>query len=1045
MKREAIAIGIGIFVILLALAVTGSAHSAYSSAGANCSYCHGPNFNPFLTEKGLYFKNIHKFNGLAEPAVAASCTECHTNLNLFLPLNSTGEFYNGTHRYNDTTLASTRLAPPACYNCHVDVNASDFTFLTGTPTYLTSAMCENCHKAKYDNWTNTLHRVMLTEKSKAQAMGLPEPEVGWADISYVIVTKFEFAYINTTGYFPAQNDAYETETKEFVNSSHAGGAYGTCGRCHTTNWNASARNSSLPGFNGTFSEPGIACERCHKPAGNGHKVAVNYSGNLCRECHTGGNHGTGWENGEHAPPPYENGSCMFCHSSFDQYKNPNVTIANATGVSCGVCHNIHDMTDDKYAETFSKGIFDATNWSEVADSKLSFFNATASIAAGTDIFDDLSNRLLYPGTDTSRKDASYGTAPINVTGRPVSEVLCSMCHYRHGLAHTAGVNLTHSRMNYPESKWATCTDCHMGGTNATVGKDMMRLHANDPLTPNSCGGTTKCHTTSAQNLSASSHSVIPVINEWKASAHNDKEVGVGGDDYNHFYWNNTAGVPNSRPNSCLKCHSPMNWNPAILESITTNIPLDEGFKGITCAVCHNLHDMGDWLKKTQAQFGEAKAYAWYNKDAIVAATDPITGLPSRYKANYTMMANTTELCGNCHSNIRYGNTGPGWASATASNPISPHGYPAKDIFVGSVKQTDPLFTKMNFSCISCHMATMIKDSSGSILPDSQKVKGHSFEVNTTILMGTNCSNCHITGSSLGNLSTTIEKIQAEIHDNWNATNITVMNALAQIKAYSGEKNVSRDLIAKAYWNLRLVSSDGSWGVHNPMKARELLNDSSRLANEAVLALGSAGAGKPNITSFNPSAPTVTDNIGASRTFSIAANQTVNVTWYINGTIVQDTNKSVTEASYTNTSAAPGTWNVTAVAQNTNGSDMHKWDWIVKEEITAASISGFKIKDSNRNGKWDAGEVGLPGWNIQMRGIDPETWRIRNETTTDDTGFYKFEDLPAGRYLVWENNMNGYVPSSGPVVVITLAKGEKSANNNFTNWLAKDMIDELLKR
>jgi nitrate/TMAO reductase-like tetraheme cytochrome c subunit len=542
---------------------------------------------------------------------------------------------------------------------------------------------------------------MLTEKSKAQAMNLPEPQVGWANISYVIVTKFQFAYINTTGYFLAKNDEYNTENKTWENSSHAGGAYGTCGRCHTTNWNASARNSSLPGFNGTFSEPGIACERCHKPAGNGHQVVVNYSGDQCRECHTGGNHGTGWENGEHAPPPYENGSnCMFCHSSFDQYKNQNVTIANATGVSCGVCHNIHDMTDDKYAETFTVGNFNAITWSEVADSKLSFFNATASIAAGTDIFDDLSNRLLYPGNDSSRKDASYGTAPINLTGRPVSEVLCSTCHYRHGIAHTAAVNLTHSRMNYPQSEWATCTDCHMAGTNATVGKDMMKNHANDPLTANSCGGTTKCHTTSAQNLSMSSHSVIPNIREWNASAHNDKEVGVGGDDYNHFYWNNTAGVPNSRPNSCLKCHSPMNWNPAILESITTNVPLSADFKGITCAVCHNIHDMGDWLKKTQAQFGEAKAYAWYNKDAIVAATDPITGLPSRYKANYTMMANTTELCGNCHSNIRYGNTGPGWASANASNPISPHGYPAKDIFVGSVKQKmlNPA-TNATFECL----------------------------------------------------------------------------------------------------------------------------------------------------------------------------------------------------------------------------------------------------------------------------------------------------------------------------------------------------------
>jgi len=72
-----------------------------------------------------------------------------------------------------------------------------------------------------------------------------------------------------------------------------------------------------------------------------------------------------------------------------------VTKDNATGVTCGVCHNIHDMTDGKYAETFSTGIFNKTTWSEVSNAKLSFFNATASIAAGTDIFDTLFHLLCY--------------------------------------------------------------------------------------------------------------------------------------------------------------------------------------------------------------------------------------------------------------------------------------------------------------------------------------------------------------------------------------------------------------------------------------------------------------------------------------------------------------------------------------------------------------------------------------------------------------------------------------------------------------------------
>jgi hypothetical protein len=75
---------------------------------------------------------------------------------------------------------------------------------------------------------------------------------------------------------------------------------------------------------------------------------------------------------------------------------------------------------------------------------------------------------------------------------------------------------------------------------------------------------------------------------------------------------------------------------------------------------------------------------------------------------------------------------------------------------------------------------------------------------------------------------------------------------------------------------------------------------------------------PEITSYTPESP-VDDSQGATRTFSITINQTVKVSWQINGTEVQ-TNASVTEASYTNTSAVIGTWNVSAIVSNANGTD-----------------------------------------------------------------------------------------------------------------------------
>jgi len=85
----------------------------------------------------------------------------------------------------------------------------------------------------------------------------------------------------------------------------------------------------------------------------------------------------------------------------------------------------------------------------------------------------------------------------------------------------------------------------------------------------------------------------------------------------------------------------------------------------------------------------------------------------------------------------------------------------------------------------------------------------------------------------------------------------------------------------------------------------------------------------NITAWNPVEATVNNAEGESRTFNITVNQTVNISWQINGTEVQ-TNESITEAAYTNASAAIGIWNVSAIAANTTIGvfDMHTWTWNV---------------------------------------------------------------------------------------------------------------------
>jgi hypothetical protein len=93
---------------------------------------------------------------------------------------------------------------------------------------------------------------------------------------------------------------------------------------------------------------------------------------------------------------------------------------------------------------------------------------------------------------------------------------------------------------------------------------------------------------------------------------------------------------------------------------------------------------------------------------------------------------------------------------------------------------------------------------------------------------------------------------------------------------------------------------------------------------------------PEITSYAPESP-VDDYVGATRTFEITINQTVNVSWQINGTEVQ-TDTSVTAASYTNTSAANGSWNVSAIVTNANGTDMQTWTWTVTSPCFIATAA-----------------------------------------------------------------------------------------------------------
>jgi len=158
---------------------------------------------------------------------------------------------------------------------------------------------------------------------------------------------------------------------------------------------------------------------------------------------------------------------------------------------------------------------------------------------------------------------------------------------------------------------------------------------------------------------------------------------------------------------------------------------------------------------------------------------------------------------------------------------------------------------------------------------------------------------------------------------------------------------------------------------------------------------------PAITGFAPPSP-VGNTEGDSRVFNITANQIVNVTWYINGTEVFN-QTDVIESTYANTSASPGTWNVSAVAQNANGSTMQTWIWSVSGAIAAPVIFFTEPTPADnatlaRNYAYinttvldTSNTTAFIDWNLSLAGW----WRFNNESG-ENSAFFK-------DWSTWEND------------------------------------------
>ncbi len=112
-------------------------------------------------------------------------------------------------------------------------------------------------------------------------------------------------------------------------------------------------------------------------------------------------------------------------------------------------------------------------------------------------------------------------------------------------------------------------------------------------------------------------------------------------------------------------------------------------------------------------------------------------------------------------------------------------------------------------------------------------------------------------------------------------------------------------------------------------------------------------------------------------------------------------------------------------------------------LKPASITGFIYADANQNTQFDAGDRGVVGLYVLLRGVDDRGQMIQRLTRSDATGAYRFDGLRPGEYEIvqwqvpsgWERSaINigslGGIQATAMSQVVTLQVGDFGRDYNF---------------
>ncbi len=258
---------------------------------------------------------------------------------------------------------------------------------------------------------------------------------------------------------------------------------------------------------------------------------------------------------------------------------------------------------------------------------------------------------------------------------------------------------------------------------------------------------------------------------------------------------------------CIACHAP------------TAVLVNGGMNESQALSYFFTTTDGKFTKNTTA----AHTADWPNV-ACTACHDPHNpGKPSYFNSTtkkYEPMKSASELCGQCHGNLRF----PDTDHLTYNIRSGTGGIGVPD------QQTMPGVT-----CTDCHMYVSEVDGSNSAM-----FHGHSWKITVKEANGkntTSCTHCHADMDTAK-----ANAIIAKFKSSFQALDAAVQkNVTAAMNAMKGVENKALQAkLKEAQFNLRYAESDESGGFHNHNYLMSLLKDANTKALEVISALkGSA--------------------------------------------------------------------------------------------------------------------------------------------------------------------------------------------------------------